>query len=48
MLKTINKPQDVKNTAPKLTVKDVMKMSYKERNQLAKDNPELFKQLMGV
>ena len=42
------KPQDVKNTAPKLTVKDVMKMSYKERNQLAKENPELFKQLMGV
>lgn len=42
------KPQDVKNTAPKLTVKDVMKMSYKERNQLAKDNPELFKQLMGI
>ena len=32
----------------KLTVKDVMKMSYKERNQLAKDNPELFKQLMGI
>lgn len=42
------KPQDVKNTAPKLTVKDVMKMSYKERNQLAQENPELFKQLMGV
>ena len=56
------KPQDVKNTAPKLTVKDVMKMSYKpkltvkdvmkmsykERNQLAKENPELFKQLMGI
>ena len=42
------KPQDVKNTAPKLTVKDVMRMSYKERNQLAKENPELFKQLMGV
>lgn len=42
------KPQDVKNTAPKLTVKDVMKMSYKERNQLAQENPELFKQLMGI
>lgn len=42
------KPQDVKNTAPKLTVKDVMKMSYKERNQLAKEDPELFKQLMGI
>lgn len=42
------KPQDVKNPAPKLTVKDVMKMSYKERNQLAQENPELFKQLMGI
>ena len=41
-------PQHIKDPAPKLTVKDVMKMSYKERNQLAQENPELFKQLMGV
>ena len=42
------KPTDVKTPAPKLTTKDVMKMSYRERNQLAKENPELYKQLMGI
>lgn len=42
------KPKDLNNPAPKITTQDVMKMSYKERNQLAKENPELFKQLMGM
>lgn len=42
------KPTDVKTPQPKLTTKDVMKMSYRERNQLAKENPELYKQLMGI
>lgn len=42
------KPQGVKQPQPQLTTKDVMKMSYRERNQLAKENPELYKQLMGI
>lgn len=42
------KPQGVKQPQPQLTAKDVMKMSYRERNQLAKENPELYKQLMGI
>lgn len=42
------KPKDIKQPQPSLTTKDVMKMSYKERNQLAKENPELYKQLMGI
>lgn len=39
------KPKDVKAPKPTLTTKDVMKMSYRERNQLAKEDPELYKQL---
>lgn len=42
------KPQGVKQPQTQLTTKDVMKMSYRERNQLAKENPELYKQLMGI
>ena len=42
------KPKDVKAPKPTLTTKDVMKMSYRERNQLAKEDPELYKQLMGL
>lgn len=42
------KPQGVNQPQPQLTTKDVMKMSYRERNQLAKENPELYKQLMGI
>lgn len=42
------KPQGVKQPQPQLTTKDVLKMSYRERNQLAKENPELYKQLMGI
>ena len=42
------KPKDVKQPTPQLTTKDIMKMSYRERNQLAKENPELYKQLMGI
>jgi len=42
------KPKDIKQKPPVLTTKDVMKMSYRERNQLAQENPELYKQLMGI
>ena len=42
------KPKDVKQPTPQLTTKDVMKMSYRERNKLASENPELYKQLMGI
>lgn len=42
------KPEQIKQATPQITEKDIMKMSYKERNQLAQENPVLYKQLMGL
>ena len=38
------------DTKPQVNVptKDIMKMTYHERRQLAQENPELYNQLMGI
>lgn len=42
------KLEQIKQPTPQITEKDIMKMSYRERNQLAQENPTLYKQLMGL
>lgn len=47
---TANSGAKITDTKPKVTAptKDIMKMTYQERRQLASENPELYNQLMGL